>query len=51
MAETGGRRTIYVRAEDAELWRRAQQHASSQRLTMSALIMTALEAYLAAADE
>jgi len=31
---------------DAELWARAEQYARARRLTMSALVMTVLEAYL-----
>jgi hypothetical protein len=42
----GGKRTVYVRDEDAELWARAEAYARARRLPMSALIMTALEAYL-----
>ena len=45
-----GARTIYVRADDLELWDRAAALAKRRRLTMSALIMTALEAYLAAEE-
>lgn len=39
-------RTIFVRDEDMELWERATQFASAHRWSMSALIMTALEAYI-----
>ncbi|REF37672.1 hypothetical protein [Thermasporomyces composti] len=47
MAEQRGeQKTIYVRASDVDLWRRAESYARARRLTMSALIMTALEAYL-----
>ena len=47
MAERRGeQKAIYVRASDLELWRRAEAYARARRLTMSALIMTALEAYL-----
>jgi hypothetical protein len=42
----GEQKAIYVRASDLELWRRAEAYARARRLTMSALIMTALEAYL-----
>jgi hypothetical protein len=41
-----GRKTIYVRVEDQDLWDRAEQYANARRLTMSALIMTALEKFL-----
>lgn len=47
MAERRGeQKAIYVRASDLELWRRAESYARARRLTMSALIMSALEAYL-----
>jgi post-segregation antitoxin (ccd killing protein) len=39
-------RNIYVRDADLALWERAERYARERRLTMSALIMTALEAYL-----
>lgn len=42
-----GQRSIYVRLEDEPLWERAAAYAKAHRLPMSALIMTALEAYLA----
>jgi post-segregation antitoxin (ccd killing protein) len=44
--QRGEQKTIYVRASDVDLWRRAESYARARRLTMSALIMTALEAYL-----
>lgn len=42
-----GQRSIYVRAEDEDLWERALAYAKARRIPMSALIMSALEAYLA----
>jgi hypothetical protein len=42
-----GAKTIYVRADDAALWERAEAYAAARRLSMSALIMTALEQFLA----
>lgn len=49
------RKTIYVRESDDRVWRRATIYARNRRLTMSALIITALEYYLqrhaTAADE
>lgn len=44
------RKSIYVREEDAELWARAEAYARARRLPMSALIMSALEAYLERPD-
>lgn len=41
------RKMIYVREADEPVWRRASKFARNRRLTMSALIMTALEYYLA----
>lgn len=42
----GGQVSVYVRAEDRPLWERAEEHARKRRLSMSALVMTALEEYL-----
>jgi hypothetical protein len=41
-----GKKTIYVRVEDQNLWQRAEAYAKARRLPMSALVMTALEKYL-----
>jgi post-segregation antitoxin (ccd killing protein) len=38
--------SVYVRDEDQDLWERAERYARARRLPMSALVMTALEAYL-----
>lgn len=38
---------IYVRESDDHIWRLASNFARNRRLTMSALVMTALEYYLA----
>lgn len=43
-------KAVYVREDDTELWRRAEQFAKSRRLTMSALVLTALERYLSEQD-
>lgn len=45
------RKTIYVREADDHIWRRAVAYARQRRLTMSALIMTALERYLSEEDK
>jgi hypothetical protein len=45
------RKTIYVREADDGIWQRAVAYARARRLTMSALIMTALEEYLARHDK
>jgi hypothetical protein len=42
----GIQRSVYIRAEDVPVWQRAQDYARQRRLTMSALIITALERYL-----
>lgn len=41
-----GKKTVYVRSEDAALWERAEAYARARRMPMSGLIMTALQAYL-----
>lgn len=38
--------SVYVRNEDLAVWDRAERYAKARRLSMSALIMTALEKYL-----
>ena len=43
----GVAKAVYVRDADTELWARAEAYARSQRLTMSALVLTALERFLA----
>jgi hypothetical protein len=43
-------KTIYVRQDDMRVWQRAGAYAKERRLSMSALIMTALEAYLEAEE-
>lgn len=40
------RKQIYVRVDDLALWDRAVAFARTRRLTMSALIMNALQAYI-----
>jgi hypothetical protein len=47
----GTTKAVYVRDDDAELWARAETYAKARRLPMSALIMNALEAYLADDDD
>lgn len=42
----GMAKAVYVRDQDVELWERAERYARGQRLTMSALVLTALERYL-----
>ena len=43
----GVAKAVYVRDADTELWARAEAYARSHRLTMSALVLTALERLLA----
>lgn len=43
----GVHKSLYVRNEEVELWRRAEKYAKARRLTMSALVLTALERLLA----
>jgi hypothetical protein len=43
--------SVYVRDEDAEVWARAERYAKARRMPVSGLIMAALEAYLADADD
>ncbi len=46
-----GKKTIYVRQDDVELWARAERYAKARRMPVSGLVMAALETYLADADE
>jgi hypothetical protein len=39
--------SVYVREQDLALWERAERYARERRLAMSALVLTALERYLA----
>jgi hypothetical protein len=43
-------KAVYVRAEELELWRRAQAYARERRMSVSGLVMLALERYLDAED-
>jgi N-formylglutamate amidohydrolase len=47
----GMAKAVYVRDEETDLWERAERYAKARRLTMSALVLTALEAYLAGVDD
>lgn len=47
----GMQKGIYVKDADLGLWDRAVAYAESQRITMSALIMNALERYLAEVEQ
>lgn len=38
----GMAKAVYVRDDDVELWERAEAYAKARRLTMSALVLTAL---------
>lgn len=42
----GIQKGIYVKDDDIDLWERAEAYARARRITMSALIMNALERYL-----
>lgn len=44
--KVGKHKSIYVRAEDLKLWRRAEAYARERRMTTSGLVMLALERYL-----
>jgi hypothetical protein len=50
VSNRGKQHSIYVRAEDLELWRRAEAFARERRMTASGLVMAALERYLNAED-
>jgi hypothetical protein len=51
VSESVGRQiSIYVRADDLELWRRAEAYARERRMPTSGLVMLALERYLGAED-
>jgi len=43
--KVGIHKSIYVRAENLELWRRAEAYARERRMTTSGLVMLALERY------
>lgn len=43
---SGDQTTIYIREEDRDLWRRAQEFARARRVPMSGLVMLALAEYL-----
>jgi hypothetical protein len=43
----GMAKAVYVRDQDVPLWERAERYARERRLAMSALVLTALEEYLA----
>jgi hypothetical protein len=42
----GMAKAVYVKDAELELWQRAEAYAQERRLSMSALIMTALEQLL-----
>jgi hypothetical protein len=44
--QVGRQVSVYIRASDLELWRRAEEYAREHRLAVSALVMLALERYL-----
>jgi hypothetical protein len=44
--KVGKQQSIYVRADDLDLWRRAEAYARERRMTTSGLVMLALEQYL-----
>lgn len=48
--KVGKHKSIYVRAEDVELWLRAEAYARERRMTASGLVMMAIERYLDAED-
>jgi hypothetical protein len=48
--KVGKHKSIYVRAEDLELWQRAEAYARERRMTASGLVMMAIERYLDAED-
>jgi len=48
--KVGMNKSIYVRAADLVLWRRAEAYARERRMTVSGLVMAALERYLDAED-
>jgi hypothetical protein len=44
--QVGRQVSIYIRAEDLDLWRRAEAYARSRRVPMSGLVALALADYL-----
>ena len=44
-------RNIYVREEDRELWEWVQAYARAHRMTVSAVVMTAIERYRAEREQ
>jgi hypothetical protein len=47
----GMHKAVYVRDADADLWARAEHYAKARRMPVSGLVMAALEAYLAEAED
>ena len=47
----GVAKAVYVRDADRDLWQRAEDYARARRLTMSALVMTAIERYMAETED
>lgn len=43
--------SVYIRAEDLDLWRRAEAYARERRMPVSGLVALALESYLAENDQ
>lgn len=44
--QVGRQVSVYIRAEDLDLWRRAEAYARSRRVPMSGLVALALAEYL-----
>lgn len=44
--QVGRQVSIYIRAGDLDLWRRAEAYAAERRMPMSGLVMLALERFL-----
>lgn len=42
----GYAKAVYVREQDTALWERAEAYAAKRRMTVSAVVLSALEAYL-----
>lgn len=46
----GAAKAIYVRDDDLELWARLEDYAKARRMTVSAVVLTAVEQYLQRED-
>lgn len=46
LVSMGKQVSVYIRAEDLQLWERAERHARERRMPVSGLVLTAIQEYL-----